>query len=417
MIDDSGDAETIPTSGNGLEVSSGDVAEGFGEDLLHALDLATWTADDDLAAAYARIEAEVRDAVAQENALHHYIRRALFPRLGKYHGAPRGAGVYRANLADLRRIHRDLLFSGRVEACDGTRQVHDTLPVTIHQIGVCLVSYLGNQGSWGRRLFRRDLRVSGGDPVAEMLELLERREPRNGLNQTGKRDTLSELAGRGIMAYAERAILLHRSEAAWRMGHGNPAPYELITGSGNLDFMVEATKIIRALVEGHQKFVFVTSEPSDRLTLSIGQALDPLHFAVVRSLSEVIDKTVAQGHYRMKVTVDMRWDGHTLTPGEWIARFRDEVASQVVVGVYRATRLAPPQIFYAHVDHVDIAAHIAMADSILQEHRGFPMLIDLAHENCSRTFGPDTLTSPVSTAYTEAGAPFRYVSERASRYN
>jgi hypothetical protein len=73
------------------------------------------------------------------------------------------------------------------------------------------------------------------------------------------------------MAYAERAILLNRSTATWRMGHGNPAPYELITGSGNLDLMIESTKVIRELVERHQKFVFVASEPSDRVLLTIGQ--------------------------------------------------------------------------------------------------------------------------------------------------
>jgi len=171
------------------------------------------------------------------------------------------------------RIHRGLLFNGGVEACDATRRVHDTLPLTIFQIGVSLVSYQGNQGTWFQRLFRRDLRVAGGDPTEEMQELLERREQRGGLNQPSRRDTLSELAQRGIMAYAERAILLKRSTATWRMGHGNPAPYELITGSGNLDLMVESTRIIRELVEEHQKFVYVASEPTDRMLLTIGQAL------------------------------------------------------------------------------------------------------------------------------------------------
>lgn len=41
-----------------------------------------------------------------------------------------------------------LLFNGAVEACDGTSVEHGTLPVTITQIGVCLVSYQGDQGSW-----------------------------------------------------------------------------------------------------------------------------------------------------------------------------------------------------------------------------------------------------------------------------
>ncbi len=415
MSDDMGGTDLTPAPQEYVDVSAEEFKESFGEDLNQTLDLDTWMAGEDLAKAYARVEAEVRDAVAQEDELRKYIRADFFPRLGSYPGAPKGAGVYQAQQADLQRIHRDLLFSGRVEACDGTRQVHDTLPVTIHQIGVSLVSYQGNQGSWGHRLFRRDLRVSGGDPIAEMQDLLERREARGGLNQASKRDTLSDLAGRAIMAHAERAILLHRSAAAWRMGHGSPAPYELITGSGSLDLMIEATKVIRELVEGHRRFIFVASEPSDRLLLTIGQALRPLEFAVVRSLKELIDKTVDKGHYRMNVTADTRWDGQKLTPHEWIKRFRDVVAPQVVVGVYRATRLAGPQVFYAHADHFDIAAHIGVADSIFQEHRGFPLLIDLADNVCRGVFGGETLSGPVSTAYVEAGAPFRYLSERPTR--
>ena len=45
------------------------------------------------------------------------------------------------------------------------------------------------------------------------------------------------------------------------------------------------------------------------------------------------------------------------------------------------TLLAPPQLFYAHEDHADIAALVALADSVLQEQRGFPLLIDLADGN------------------------------------
>src|SRR5262249_52905766 len=158
---------------------------------------------------------------------------------------------------------------------------------------------------------------------------------------------------------------LKRSTATWRMGHGSPAPYELITGSGSLDLMIEATKMIRELVEDHQKFLFVASEPSDRVLLTIGQALRPLEFAVVRSLRDMIDKTVEGGHYRLKVTSDTTWDGTRLTPEQWIKRFQDVVAPQVVVGVYRAAQIAPCQMFYAHVDHADLAAHIALADSVL----------------------------------------------------
>lgn len=397
------------------EVSPEEFAAAFGEELQRTLDVDTWSSGQDLALVYGRLADEVREAVAREEALLTTVRAEIFPRLGSYPGAPPGAGVYRADLSTLERIHRCLLFTGGVEACDGNRHVHDTLPLTVFQSGVCLVSYQGDQGTWGQRLFRRDLRVATDDPTAEMLELLERRERRGGLNQPARRDRLSELAQRGILAHAERAILLRRSTAPWRMGHGSPAPYELITGSGSLDLMIEATKVIRELVEGHQKFLFVASEPADRVLLTIGQALRPLEYAIVGTLRERIDRTVERGHYRGEGRSNTTWDGERLTAEGWIRRFRDVVAPQVVVGVYRATRLAPAQVFYAHARHADLAAHIALADSVLQEHRGFPLLIDLADSVCRGVFGADTLAGPVATAYVDADAPWRYLSERAGR--
>ncbi len=117
----------------------------------------------------------------------------------------------------------------------------------------------------------------------------------------------------------------------------------------------------------------------------------------------------------MHISVDSRWDGVRLGPEEWIRKFRDVVAPQIIVGIYRATKLAPAQVFYAHVEHADIAGHIALADSVLQEHRGFPMLIDLADNVCRGVFGGDALTGPVATAYADAGAPWRYASERTTR--
>jgi len=412
------DTPLAPTSETPADgISPDEFTEGFGEDIHRALDVDTWQTGEDLGAVYTRIEAEVQAAVEQEQQHRTVIREHLFPRLGEYGGAPPHAGVYAAEQRAVERIHRGILFNGGIEACDATLQSHDSVPLTIFQIGVSLVSYQGNQGTWGQRLYRRDLRVSAGDPIEEMMQLLERREQRGGLNQAGGRDTLARLARRGIMAYAERAILLRRSQATWRMGHGTPAPFELLTGSGSLDLMIESIKVIRELIEGHQKFVFVASEPSDRLLLTIGDALRPMEFAIVRSLRDVIASTVEHAHFRSQpYTSDTRWDGVRLSPHEWILRFRDEVAPQVVVGVYRATRLAPPHVFYAHADHADLAAHIAIADSVLQEHRGFPLLIDLADTVCRGAFGRDTLDGPVSTAYADAGTPFRYVSERRTRY-
>ena len=111
------------------------------------------------------------------------------------------------------------------------RAVHDTLPLTITQIGVCLVSYRGDQGSWVHRLFRRDLR---GAAATRSRRRWSCSSAGGGAaaGQPSRRDRLSDLARRGIMAYAERAVLLDRRRRLWRMGHGNPTPYELVTGSG-----------------------------------------------------------------------------------------------------------------------------------------------------------------------------------------
>src|SRR5439155_13308177 len=135
------------------------------------------------------------------------------------------------------------------------------------------------------------------------------------------------------------------------------------------------TRVLRGLIEGHRKFVFVASEPRERMLLTIGQALRPLEYAIVGTLDCWLRDWLEQRRFAADTSTPLDWDGEALAPAEWIPRFIDRVASQVVVGLYRATRLAPAQLFYAHVDHADVAAHIVLADSVLQEHRGFPLLI------------------------------------------
>lgn len=385
---------------------SGEFERAFGEPLSQALDLETWILGEDLAAAYGRIEEEVASAVAQEGAYRKVVREAVFPHLGSAPGAPRNAGVYQARPEDLERIHTGLLFNGGVEACDGACVVHDTIPLTITQIGVCLVSYNGQQGSWAHRLFRRDLRARIGDPVDEVLAILERRERREGQGQGG--DALSDLARRGVMAYAERSILREKSSAPWRMGHGSPVPFELLTEFWAADYnrIQVSLDLMRWYVLEHKRFVFVPSAPRRRHLLTIGNVLKPLEFAIVQTLQPDIERHIETGPFR---------DENRVRPA--MREFCEEVGSQVVVGLYRVWEAAPAYVFYAHVEHAELAAHIAMADSLLQQHRGFPMLIDLADTVCRTTFGAESLIPSVQTAYAAAGEPFRYLAERETRYH
>ncbi|HYH64770.1 MAG TPA: hypothetical protein VD866_08770 [Urbifossiella sp.] len=390
-------------------------AKSFGEPLASTLDLDTWRQGVDLVREYARIDREIAEAVEFETEQHDQVREQVISRLSFLNDDLPEAGRYEVTPDQLRDVHRGLLFNGGVEACDGTHQRHDSLALTIHQIGVCLVSYTGNQGSWSTRLFRRDLREDLGDPVENMLALLERRKHRAGLNQPDRRDGLTELAERAVMSFAEMDVLRNQATAVWRMGHGMPAPYQLLGGAGNPDVAVRSVALLRDFIEGHRKFVFVSSEGQDREYLTLGQALRPLEYIVVGTLDEKIDRFVSGISFSSKATVDATWDGERVSTQELVTRFRDVVAPQVLFGVFRASRLAPPQVFYAHRDHFELAAAVALADSVLLPQRGFPMLIDLADRTCNGVYGGGSLKEIADTAYARVGAGLRFGSERTNR--
>jgi hypothetical protein len=387
-------------------IDAQDFEAGFGEPLGRTLDLETWNDGRDLSGIFERLDEEVGQALLQEDALRAQVRKVLFPMIARRPNAPKGAGVFRATRAQLEATQRNVLFNGGVEASDGTCSVHDTLPLTITQIGVCLVSYLGEQGAWGHRLFRKDLRMRGQDPLEEATEFwhaLERRQLRAGIDQESQRDQLSELARRGIMSYAERAVLLWKSNAPWRMGHGYPAPYELLYGSRCMDLLRLSLEMLSELIFDHRRFVFVPSAPGERLLLTIGQALRPLEFAVVETSQKRMEQMIGtRGHLR----------------GEHRDRaeaFTKEAGHEILIGVYRTYAESPPQVFYAHADFVQDAALIAMADSLLQAQRAFPTLIDLADTVCGSLFGTEGFNSTIQSAYAKHGHPLRYLGERETR--
>ncbi|MBI2928746.1 MAG: hypothetical protein HYY24_24040 [Verrucomicrobia bacterium] len=385
------------------EVGEAEFLSAYGESLAQTLNLDTWDRGENLAKNFERLDREVAEALQQEDSIRKKVRELVFPQILARPNAPKQAGIFQVTTAQLKSTQMNVLFNGAVEACDGTCAVHDTLPISIAQIGVCLVSYAGEQGAWVQRLYRRDLRVRGLDPVQEALSLLERREARSGIQQPDKGDRLKELGRRGIMTYAERAVLLLKSTKPWRMGHGNPAPYELLTGSGSMDLLHAGFDVLSDLILRHKRFVFVPSAPGERVLLTIGNALRPLEFAIVETSERRMWPIIKQGHLR----------------GRHFARaeeFCGDTAPKILVGVFRTSTDVPPQIFYAHADHVHEAALVAMADSVLQSHRGFPMLIDLAHSVCASTFGADAFNSTVQSAYAQAGSALRYLGERETRH-
>src|SRR5688572_316177 len=151
------DEPTLPVS-QPVPATADDFEEYFGESLRQTLDLGSWRQGIDIVREYARVQREVEQAVAFEGVQERRVRDEVFPQIAFGDGAPPEAGFYdKLTLDDLAVVHTGLLFNGGVACCDGTVQLHDTLALTVHQIGVCLVAYTGNQGSWSTRLFRRDL--------------------------------------------------------------------------------------------------------------------------------------------------------------------------------------------------------------------------------------------------------------------
>src|SRR5262245_33650699 len=107
------------------ETDSGFVRQ-FDEPLERVLDLDTWSTGVDLDRLYARLDQEVRAALSQDGDHREAIRRVVFPRLAQRRTLAEGAGVYRATAEEIRRVHHGLLFTGAVEAADGTVALHDT---------------------------------------------------------------------------------------------------------------------------------------------------------------------------------------------------------------------------------------------------------------------------------------------------
>jgi hypothetical protein len=400
LLASKGDVAVEPNTEETLDTI--EFKEGFGESLDDTLNLDTWKPGDDLSGVFERLDREIGEAIAKESDLKKEVRKTVFPLLGKLPSAPKGSGVFLATMSDLKEAQANVLFNGAIEACDGNCLVHDTVPLTIAQIGIVLVSYNGNQGTWAQRLFRRDLRIKGLDPLEETLSILEKRAARSGVGQQGKKDTISNLMRRGIMSYGERAVLLEKSNAAWRMGHGHPAPYELLTGSGSMDLLHKSLSILSKLVLEQKKFVFIPSAPSVRHLYTIGNALRPLEFAIIENdigrMDPIIEKGNLRGEHREKAQ-----------------KFLKDAGPKIVTGIYRTSLEVPAQIFYAHEDHAHEAAIIAMADSIIQSHRGFPVLIDLADSICGGLFGADGFKSTVTAAYVNKGSGLSYFNERDTR--
>jgi hypothetical protein len=389
--------DEVPSEGNEF-IRDDDFLSAFGETLRDTLNLERWDAGVDPKRMLERFREQISQSVNKEESVRHIVRTELFPRIAGAVGAPKGAGVYPASPERLNTIQEVLLFAGHVEAVNSMVVSHDSLPISITQIGLAIVSYGGTSGVFSQRLFRKEMsaQLEGLDAV---LALVDQRQERSG---AGNRDVMPKLARRNIRAYAERALLLDRAKAEWRIGYGNPFTHELLSGSGYSSLLTESLKLLRRLLLEHPKFVFVSEALDDLGLMTLGNALNAGEYIVIDTLEKDSARIVDRWEYE---------DG-----GQREAfRFVKDCGPEVLRGLFRASDYAPPYLFYAHREHVHVAAHVAMADSILRSERGFPMLLDVADVACRGAFGAEGFMGLVHDAYTQAGAKFQYLNARKRR--
>lgn len=356
----------------------------YGEDYMDAINIETWKVDRNLAKLYSQIEQELFDAKRSELASHEAIRKDAFPLIRDSALVPH-AGLHSDTTPELiEKMHKGFLFNGAVTACGSVSVMYDSLPISITQMGICLVNYQGQHGSYSHQLFRRDLKFDRSSTFEEAKELIERR-------RNDDKNKLNGLAMRSIRAYAERAILLDKSDAKWLFGYGFPAPYELMMGfwANRQEVKEKSINLLNRLVTDHKRFVYVQACTQHPELWAFGNALNPFEYLVVGTMEDKMIQMVDSGNTRPEIKKD--YD-----------EFARIAGAQIAVGVYKVSKHAPPQVFYCHIDHIQTAALIAMADSALQLHSGIPMLLDLAENLCKSAFGKNDFMASIDQAYTRA---------------
>ncbi len=372
-----------------------------GEAIESTLDIDSWLPADRYIETIGRLQAEIDASLQDVAATNAAIREKILPALKSRPGRPSCGGHYKTDVAALRETHRDVLFNGLVCAADGTSLVFQTLPLTIVQVGVAAVNYMGDNGTWGHRIYRRDVRLQADDAIEQALAALEHQAQRD-----ENAEPMSDMLRRAMMTFGERVVLADKTNKPWRMGHGNPLPKELLTGSGFPEVITMSVPVLRRLLLENEQVVFVPSSTGNMLLRTIGDALLPLEYAIVTDFDDYLRKLVDQGHYGTQ-----RFGEAKALLDEFVRDIRHEL----VMGVYRVSPHSPAQVFFCHKNKAHEAAHIAMADSLLVEYRGFPMLLDIADHLCGGMFPSDALVRPAAAAYASGAQPTQYASERSTR--
>jgi hypothetical protein len=370
---------------------SASVEAALGQTVRDALDLGEWGDGPGLEDLLTRVHTAVARSVGEEASLRAAIRDRVLSELRNFPDAPAAAGVYHVPERFVKDARRNLLLPGHVTACDGAHAGHDGLTATVVSIGVCLVRFDGAINSYRSTFLRHDYDARASDPVGQLRAVLDKRTKRPDDDGQPTDDPIHTLLRRGFMAAAERTALLERANSRWKVGHGVPAPLELLTGSGNTDLLDLSLPILEKLLLDDTRWVFLPATLSNRALLTVANALGPGELAVFQTGKPMIEAIIETANYAA---------GYR----KRVEAFAQKLGASTVVGGYRATRYAPAQLFVAHADRAVEAGILAMADGGMNPHRGFPLSLELAALGARTGLGVDAFRGVVEAAYAKARA-------------
>ena len=257
------------------------------------------------------------------------------------------------------------LTGGMVVGVDGTMARYSFLSGIRCQIGVVAVNYQGEQLKHSFFISQASLREEA-DAVLDRI-----------LQRSESDDNLSDLHLRGLMMYREREVGMDpKFDGKYIMYHGPLLPFELMSGLGRLRALDITLNMLERIVRSKRVMsVISTSAYKDYsyfgLAMEKGQYMTwPQH-----NLAEHLQVT------RDFVNMREKWREDEFAK---VSEFIKNYASQIRIGVIKVGQR--PYVFQAHRDIFDKAAGIIARDSMFQQEKGFPLLIDYADNLCTEYF-------------------------------
>ena len=121
---------------------------------------------------------------------------------------------------------------------------------------------------------------------------------------------------------------MEEATSVWRLGHGTPAPLELLTGSGSMALIDEMLPVLEDLLLLEKHWIFIPDTLSNRALATLANALDPGQVAILQEGRVLLDIMVESGTF----DIDHK---------RRVQAFAARAGEAMVIGGFRATPYAP----------------------------------------------------------------------------